>query len=100
MRRPLRRLSQSVCSREDAKNAKEMDWSHDLEDLARVVVDCGYKIHVDLGPGMLESVYEVILAAKLVAVGIEVERQKPIPINLKALRSLKASERIWLSGDR
>ena len=53
---------------------------HDLEDLARAVVDCGYKIHVDLGPGMLESVYELILAAKLAALDMKVERQKPIPI--------------------
>jgi GxxExxY protein len=52
----------------------------DLEELARSAVDCGFKIHDELGPGMLESVYEALLAAKLVALGIRVDRQKPIPI--------------------
>jgi iron complex transport system substrate-binding protein len=51
---------------------------HDLEDLARVVVDCGYSIHIKLGPGPLESVYEALLAAKLTAAGLRVERQKAV----------------------
>jgi GxxExxY protein len=41
-------------------------------------VDCGYNIHVKLGPGLLESVYEALLAAKLTAAGLRVERQKAV----------------------
>ena len=52
-----------------------------LEDLATLAIDCGFKIHSKLGPGLLESVYEVILADSLSERGLFVERQKPIPIN-------------------
>jgi GxxExxY protein len=52
-----------------------------IEELATVAIDCGFKIHNKLGPGLLESVYEVILADSLSERGLSVERQKPIPIN-------------------
>ncbi|MBU0824242.1 MULTISPECIES: GxxExxY protein [unclassified Sphingopyxis] len=51
-----------------------------VEDLARLVVDCGFRLHQNLGPGLLESAYEAILADQLARRGIVVERQKPIPI--------------------
>jgi GxxExxY protein len=50
------------------------------EELARFVVDCGFKLHRNLGPGLLESAYEAILADQLIRNGIIVERQKAIPI--------------------
>jgi iron complex transport system substrate-binding protein len=52
----------------------------DVEDVARVAVDCGLRIHRDLGPGLLESVYEEVLAASLRRAGFRSERQKPIAI--------------------
>lgn len=52
----------------------------DIEELARLTVDCGFRIHTELGPGLLESVYEVVLAATLTRRGLTVERQKPIDI--------------------
>jgi GxxExxY protein len=52
----------------------------DIEELARLAVDSGFKIHKDLGPGLLESVYETVLAASLARGGLAVERQKPIAI--------------------
>lgn len=33
----------------------------DIEEIARLVVDCGYHLHQNLGPGLLESAYEAIL---------------------------------------
>jgi GxxExxY protein len=48
------------------------------EQLARHVVDCGYALHRDLGPGLLESVYETLLFQLLQQRGLHVERQKPI----------------------
>ncbi len=51
-----------------------------LEDLARVAVDCGFKLHDGLGPGLLESVYEACLADSLAQRGLHVERQKAFPI--------------------
>lgn len=49
------------------------------------IVNAAYEIHQKLGPVLLESVYEVILASELRSVGLKVERQKPIPIRYKEL---------------
>jgi len=56
-----------------------------IEELASVAVDCGFHIHKELGPGLLESVYEVVLAAALQERGLRVERQKPVLINFRGL---------------
>lgn len=49
-------------------------------DLASIIVDCCYHIHVKLGPGLLESVYEEILYSELIEIGLKVERQKELPV--------------------
>lgn len=49
-------------------------------DIGQIVVDCAVKLHMALGPGLLESVYEVLLAHRLQQAGLRVERQVPIPI--------------------
>ena len=63
-------------SREAAKNAKGLD----VEELSAVVVDAAFHLHKELGPGLLESVYEVVLAKVLSERGLVVQRQKPVPI--------------------
>ncbi|MGC9194652.1 MAG: GxxExxY protein [Syntrophobacteraceae bacterium] len=57
----------------------------EIEQIAREVVDCGYRIHTQLGPGLLESVYEVVLARLLVDRGFLIERQKQVPIVFEGL---------------
>jgi len=57
-----------------------MNTPTDEEAVAKAVVDAAYPVHVDVGPGLLESVYETILARRLQRLGFRVERQKPIPI--------------------
>ena len=52
----------------------------DIEELAAITVDCGFHIHKEIGPGLLESAYEIILADSLAARGIKVDRQRPIDI--------------------
>lgn len=52
----------------------------DIERLAKIAVDCGFKLHKELGPGLLESVYELLLAESLRERGLGVERQRPVPI--------------------
>lgn len=59
--------------------------SEALETLARHAVDCGFKLHAALGPGLLESVYEVCLSESLAKRGFFVERQKPFPIRFDGL---------------
>ncbi len=48
--------------------------------LASIIVDCCYHIHVNLGPGLLESVYEEILFSELTERGLKVEKQKQLPV--------------------
>ena len=52
----------------------------DIEELAAITVDCGFHIHKEIGPGLLGSAYEIILADSLASRGIKVERQRPIDI--------------------
>jgi GxxExxY protein len=54
-------------------------------ELAKVVVDAAFKVHSALGPGLLESVYEVVLAKELEKRGLTVVRQKPIRIEYDGL---------------
>jgi GxxExxY protein len=55
----------------------------DIEDLSSIVIDCGYHLHVDLGPGLLESAYEAIFKAILREKGLKVDRQVPIKIRYR-----------------
>ncbi len=50
----------------------------ELDDITGAIVDASVKIHMELGPGLLESVYEAVLARSLEKRGFKVERQKPI----------------------
>jgi GxxExxY protein len=59
--------------------------SRDIEDVARLAVDYGLKLHRDLGPGLLESVYETVLEAGLLRLGLHVERQKPVTFEYDSL---------------
>ena len=54
-----------------------------LEDIAKISVDCGFHLHRNIGPGLLESVYEILLFESLKEKGLSVERQKVIPITFK-----------------
>jgi GxxExxY protein len=49
-------------------------------EIAKEIVDCAFKVHTTLGPGLFESVYEVALAYELTQRGLQVERQVPIPV--------------------
>ncbi|MCD5383191.1 GxxExxY protein [candidate division WOR-3 bacterium] len=50
------------------------------EQIAKVIVDAVYKVHKALGPGLLESVYEVCFCHELSKRGISYERQVSVPI--------------------
>jgi GxxExxY protein len=49
-------------------------------EIAKRVLDSAFVVHTKLGPGLLESVYEVVLAHELKKNGLKVERQKAMPI--------------------
>ncbi len=54
-------------------------------ELSKIILDACFKIHTRLGPGLLETVYEVILAHELRKTGLTVERQVAIPIRYDEL---------------
>ncbi len=49
-----------------------------LDDITGEIVDASIRVHRDLGPGLLESVYEAVLSKVLMRRGLAVERQKAI----------------------
>ena len=55
-------------------------------EIGEIVVDCAVKLHIDLGPGLLESVYEVLLTHLLQDASLSVERQVSIPIEYSGVR--------------
>jgi len=50
-------------------------------EIGEIVVDCAVKVHMRLGPGLLESVYETVLCYELQNRGRSVQRQVVVPIN-------------------
>lgn len=58
----------------------------DAEEITALVVDAGIRLHAHLGPGLLESVYEIVLARDLARRGLTVERQKAVGFEFDGLR--------------
>jgi len=54
-------------------------------EIGTIVVDCAVALHRETGPGLLETVYEVVLTHDLRARGLRAERQIPIPIELRGM---------------
>ncbi len=52
----------------------------ETNDLAYKIIGCAYRVHKNLGPGLLESVYEACLCYELDKEGIKYERQKELPV--------------------
>jgi GxxExxY protein len=57
-----------------------------LDDVTGEIVDACFKLHVGLGPGLLESIYETVLARDLERRGLRVERQRPASFEYDGLR--------------
>ncbi len=55
-------------------------------EIGKLIVDSAITVHRELGPGLLESVYEVILEHELQHRGLRVERQVPISIELRGIK--------------
>jgi GxxExxY protein len=55
-------------------------------ELSKIVVDCIFKVHKNLGPGLLESAYEECLFYELSKTSLTVERQKPLPLFYETIR--------------
>ena len=62
------------------------------------ILQCAYSVHSELGPGLLESVYEEALARELTDNGFDVHRQVPVPVIYKG-RTLKNDLRLDIIVD-
>ena len=49
-------------------------------ELSKIVFDCALKVHQNLGPGLLESAYEACLFYELKKIGLDIQRQKSLPL--------------------
>lgn len=63
-----------------------MSLHGDIDRLARIAVDCGYRIHRDIGPGLLESAYEALMYEALRQEGVMAERQVAVPLKYGNVR--------------
>jgi len=54
-------------------------------EIGKIALDSTFAVHRELGPGLLESVYEAVLAAELLQRGLSVERQVPVTIRYKGM---------------
>ena len=55
-------------------------------EIGKIIVDCAIRLHMELGPGLFESVYETLLAHRLEEAGLNVARQVSIPIEFDGIR--------------
>ncbi len=60
--------------------------SREIDEITGEIVDAAYKLHTGLGPGLLESVYETVLARDLERRGLRVERQKMVEFEYDGMR--------------
>ena len=65
---------------------REGEAQRDLNNISGQIVDAAVHVHMRLGPGLLESVYERVLAYELEKRGLAVERQVPVPITYDDIR--------------
>ena len=65
---------------EETSNVMEFDQ------ISGTIIGCAIDVHKLLGPGLLESAYEECMVYELLAKGLVVERQKPIPVIYKDIR--------------
>jgi GxxExxY protein len=75
-----------------SRKREEMKWRSatvsvdDLNAISGQIVDAAIAVHSELGPGLLESVYEIALAYELRQRGFLVERQIPVPVQYRGIR--------------
>lgn len=60
--------------------------SPEVNRIGRAVMDAAFAVHRELGPGLLESVYEQCLALELLRLGVRVERQIAVPVTFREER--------------
>lgn len=81
-------MSSNNVSRGGAETQRAQRYA--VNDVTSIVIDASVTLHRDLGPGLLESVYEAILARKLMRRGLDVRRQVAVPLRYEGLEFKEA----------
>jgi GxxExxY protein len=58
----------------------------EAEQLISIVIDVGFHIHNELGPGLLESLYEAVMQKRIEALGHDVKRQHPVDVTIDGMK--------------
>ncbi len=66
-------------------NRKTIESEKDIDKITGIIIEEAINIHRKLGPGLLESVYEMVLSKKLQERGLKVERQKPVSFEFEGM---------------
>lgn len=70
----------------------------DIDEISGDVIEVAIRLHRELGPGLLENLYEAVLAARLAAMGYSVARQRAVDVEFEGIR-IEAAFRIDLLID-
>jgi GxxExxY protein len=73
---------------------------HELDEVTGTIIDSAIQVHRSLGPGLLESVYELVLARVLMERGFKIERQKVLSFEYEGLLFANAFRIDLLVDDR
>jgi GxxExxY protein len=77
-------LAEQLCFSQRRKKEKGIHMTEN--ELSRHIVDVAFRIHKELGPGLLESVYEEIMYFELIKLSLQIDRQRAVSViwdNLK-----------------
>ena len=77
-------FSQSRKERKDERRKEEASMTEN--EIATIIVDSAYRVHTQLGPGLLESVYETAMAHELTKRGMGIRRQQGMPVIYDTIR--------------
>ena len=73
----------TLLNHQDTKAPSFKVISKDVDEIGKQIVDCAYQVHVNMGPGLTENIYESCFIWELQERGINFECQKIIPITYK-----------------
>jgi GxxExxY protein len=72
-----------------------MEEKDKLDSIPRRIIGAAIEVHRRLGPGLLESAYEICLAYELRLMGLKIEEQKPLPVVYREVSWVAATVSIW-----
>jgi len=79
-REHLPRITQINTEEKGSRKSALNPVMENINDITYAIIGCAYKVNSKLGPGLLESTYEVCLAHELINAGFFVETQKALPV--------------------